>query len=216
MARPSSKDPLDRFRWAVEIEGFTRSGFTACDVPSYQIQTKSYPEGGQHLAPLQIVDTISYKPVTLTRGVSKDLDFDGWAKQAIELVNGKTEVIETKQEQLVFQNPVEIPLELGGGVVPGQFSKEPAEYADFPVAYRRTVVITHLNRKGDKVKIYTLYNAFPIEYEPASSFASDGDDVLSMEKLVLAYESFDVKSISKDTNPFDVRDITKRLINRSF
>lgn len=208
MARPSSKDPLDKFRWAVEIEGFTRLGFASCDVPSFQIQTKSYPEGGQHLAPLQIVDSISYKPVTLVRGVTADTSFDGWAKQFIELVNGKTEVLQTGSSAFT---PRQVLIPEFGGLSQSQVTDD---FSDFPIEYRRTVVINHQNRTGDIVKIYTLYNAFPIEYEAASTFSADADDVLSMEKLVLAYESFDVISISKDSNPTDIRDIAKRLIKR--
>lgn len=207
MARPASKDPLDRFRWAVEIDGFTRMGFTSCDVPSFQIQTKSYAEGGQHLAPKQLVDTISYKPVALTRGVTTNMDFDGWARQFTELVNGKTTIIESQ----VTHPGGSIP-ELGL-TLPSQTT---SNLNDFPVDYRKTVRITHLNRKGDKVKTYILYNAFPIEYEPASEFSSDADDTLSMEKLVLAYESFEVISSNIDSNPFDVRDIAKRLTGRLF
>ncbi len=190
MARPASKDPLDKFRWAVEIDGFTRMGFASCDVPSLQIQTKAYPEGGQHLAPKQIVDSVAYKPVTLTRGVTSNVDFDGWARQFIELVRGSIDKV---------------------GIL-GAFNNNNNKSTD----YRRDVKIHHLNRKGQKVKTYTLYKAFPTEYVPASEFSSDGDDMLSMEKLVLTYESFDVVSTSTDSNPFDVRDVAKRLTGRLF
>lgn len=183
MARPASKDPLDKFRWAVEIDGFTRAGFAQVDVPSYSITSKSYAEGGNHLFPKQIVDSISYKPVSLVRGVTADMSFDGWARQALELPKGK--IVNT-----------------ASGTI------------NAAADYRRTVTLHHLNRKGEIVKSYILYKAFPIEYEPASTFASDGDDVLSMEKLVLTYESFEVKSKQQDSNPFDLRDVAKRLIRR--
>jgi len=178
MARPSSKDPLDKFRWSISVDGFTRLGFASCDVPGYSLQTKPYPEGGQHLFPKQIVDTITFKPVTLTRGVTADLSFHNWATQA--LIAGRGVTSDGKS----------------------------------PLEYRRTVVIKHLNRRGDVVKAYTLNNAIPIEYEVASSFASDADDVLSMEKLVLSYESFTVESAEKDSNPLNPRDVIKRFISR--
>lgn len=177
MARPSSRDPLDRFSWALSIDGFTRLGFTACDVPGYSLQTKAYPEGGQHMAPRQIIDGITYKPVTLQRGVTYDMSFHAWASQSLQLARG-------------------------------------VDNGKSPIEYRKDVKIYHLNRQGQIVKTYTLVNAFVSEYEVASSFASDGDDVLSMEKLVLTYESFTVESTAKDSNPNDVRDIVKRLINR--
>lgn len=181
MARPSSKDPLDRFRWSLTVDdgSFTRLGFASCDTPSYTIQTKSYPEGGQHLFPKQIVDSISFKPITLTRGVSPSLDFHEWAIQAIQLAQGLS------------------------------FDKKG------PISYRKTLILKHMNRRGEVVKVYTLINAFPIEYEVASSFSSDGDDTLSMEKLTLAYESFTVDSKERDSNPLNPRDAIKRLISRS-
>lgn len=178
MARPSSKDPLDKFRWSITIEGFTRLGFSSCDVPGYSITSKPYAEGGQHLFPKQIVDSISFKPVTLTRGVTADLSFHDWATQALVVARGITS--DNKS----------------------------------PVEYRRNVTIKHLNRRGDTVKAYTLINAMPIEYEVASGFSADGDDMMSMEKLVLTYESFTVDSAERDSNPLNPRDILKRLINR--
>jgi len=222
MARPSSKDPLDRFRWSISIEGFTRMGFTSCDVPSYTINTKKYAEGGAHLFPRQIVDTIDYKPVTLSRGVSNDTSFHDWAIQFIELIQAET-VRDTRSSTVSHQPPIDIPIEFGtnsfngsGQTVPGittvdrsgEVQGNPAE------EYRRDVIINHLNRSGQIVKTYRLYNAFPIEYSPASSFSADGDDVLSMEKLTLAYESFDVVSNKTDSNPFDIRGAFKRLVKR--
>ena len=51
MARISTKDPLDKFRWSVEIEGFDRLGFASCETPSMTISTNKYHEGGNHLFP---------------------------------------------------------------------------------------------------------------------------------------------------------------------
>lgn len=195
MARSSSKDVLDKFRWAVSVEGFGRLGFTSCDTPSISINTKSYPEGGSHLHPRKIVDSVEYSPVTLTRGVSIDPSFNDWIKQVFELVKGSTEL----ESKLLQQS---------------QITNSEAYNNSFPVEYRRTVKIHHLDRQSRIVKTYILYNAFPIEYKPASDFASDGDDTLSMEKLVLTYESFEVKTNTRDNNPFDTRDVVKRLIKR--
>lgn len=183
MARPSSKDPLDKFRWSVSIDGFTRLGFSSCETPSYAINTQSYPEGGAHLWPRKIIDSVELKPVTLMRGVTSDFNFHEWATQFMELVKGRREK-----------------------------GSQPAG------EYRRTVQIDHMDRAGRIVKSYILYNAFPIEYKPASDFASDADDTVSMEKLVLSYESFEVKGNpnSTDTNPYDIKDLAKRLIRRAF
>ena len=194
MARPSSKDPLDKFRWTVSIvsggtETFTRLGFSSVETPEVNINVRSYPEGGNHLFPKQIIDTIQYKPVTLLRGVTSDLNFHEWAIQFIELVNGQ-------RDRSRLGNTA------GPQLPPGD--------------YRRDVIIEHKDRAGRTVKRYVLHNAFPIEYKPASNFSADADDMLSMEKLVLAYESFSIETTSTDTNPFSIKDITKRLLRRAF
>ena len=194
MARPSTKDPLDKFRWMVEIEGFSRSGFTACETPSVSINTQKYAEGGSHLFPKQIVDSVEYKPVTLQRGVTSDMNFHKWAKSYFEFIAGKRDVYVSQ--------------------LPGTVNPEPVAINGVPTEYRRDVIISHLDRQNRIVKQYILYNAFPIEYKPASDFASDGDDALSMERLVLAYESFEVVVITQDNNPLDPTDILKRLTRR--
>jgi phage tail-like protein len=195
MARPSTKDPLDKFRWMVEIEGFTRLGFASCETPSVSINTQKYAEGGNHLFPKQIVDSVEYRPVTLQRGVTSDINFHTWAKAYFDYIHGKTKITEIKGTTF-NPDPLNIP------------EKIPA------AEYRRTVTISHLDRQGRIVKQYILYNAFPIEYKPASDFSSDTDDTLSMERLVLTYESFEVRTNSTDTNPLDPSDILKRLVRR--
>lgn len=186
MARPSSKDPLDKFRWSVSIDGFTRLGFVNCDTPSFSVNTNTYPEGGAHLTPRQIVDGISYSPITLTRGVTSDRSFHEWAVGFFDIT--------------------------GFGIRLGEAATTGAAQSQ----YRRDVEIQHLDRAGRPVKTYTLYNAFPIEYKPASNFTSDADDALSIETLVLAYEGFEVETLGQENNPFEIKDVAKRLIRRSF
>lgn len=91
MARPTSKDPLDTFRWIVEIDDIGRSGFSSIQTPSYTITTRDYREGGQHLNPLQIVNTLSYDPIILERGVTSDEGFLKWAQGPIEILGSSSE-----------------------------------------------------------------------------------------------------------------------------
>jgi phage tail-like protein len=183
MARSSSKDPLDKFRWKVTIDGFQRAGFSAVDVPNISIKTTTYPEGGAHLFPRQILDTVTYKPVTLIRGVSTDKDFYNWIISPLQIITPSTDPTLTSPD-------------LVGG-------------------YRKNVVINHLDRSNRTIRTYTLYDAWPIEYAPASDFAADGDDSLSMEKITLAYESFSVSIQTPSNSPFDTSDILNRLIRNA-
>lgn len=90
MARPASKDPLDRFRWIVEIDDIGRSGFSSVQTPSFSVNTKNYREGGAHLHPLQIVDSINYDPIILERGVTSDEGFLKWAKGLFEILDASS------------------------------------------------------------------------------------------------------------------------------
>lgn len=193
MARSSAKDPLDKFRFTVTIDGFTKMGFSSCETPTMVVNTQKYVEGGRHLWPINIVDSTEFKPIALQRGVTSNLDFHKWAIQFMELYRGRIDI----------NNKIDL-------------DKDPNTKNTRAGEYRRDVRIDHLDRAGRIVKTYILYKAFPIEYKPASDFSADADDLLSMERLVLSYESFEVviNPNSKDSNPIDARDLLKRLINR--
>lgn len=215
MARPSQKDPLDKFRWTVEIEGFTKLGFSTCGTPSIVYNTKSYAEGGAHYHPKKIVDSVEYKPVTLSRGVTTDESFMKWIRQAIELHRGRSDDPTTVDQGIEETNELFQALNQARSALNPAADIQPLNPAvKIPLEYRREVRINHINRSGETVKTYVLYNAFPVEFTPASDFASDADDVLSMETLVLAYEGFEVITNSTDSNPFDIKDAAKRLIRR--
>ena len=194
MARPSSKDPLDKFRWILHFgdgNKFNRVGFASVDTPAYTIRTQEYPEGGDHLHPKQIVDTIEYKQITLTRGViamdNDSDDFLSWARMPLDIIESAK-----------------------NGV-----TKENINRANIGT-YRRSLVIEHKDRLGQTQRFYIIYNAIPIEYEPASNFSADSDDTFSFEKLTLKYESFEVTNNVQKSNPFDVKDIVKRLTRNIF
>lgn len=197
MARSNLRDPLDKFRWLVEIDGFTRSGFATCQTPSYSITTKDYPEGGAHLTPRNIVDSISYTPVTLTRGVTNDTSFNRWAAGVFDLVQNNYAVKNNVPEGVIG----DVASAIGPGAASFIAAAPPGiagaslvnSNSQFPFKYRRDVLIKHVNRLGQTVAIYKLYNAFPIEYKPASDFDASADDELSVESLTLSYEGFEVK-----------------------
>jgi phage tail-like protein len=95
MARSSDFDPLMKFAFRVYVltpQGATwvRGGFTSCSAPGLTISYQSYPEGGRHLNPLKIHDSVAYKPITVARGVidRKNVDdFGKWVNDFFEAVN---------------------------------------------------------------------------------------------------------------------------------
>lgn len=205
MARSSLRDPLDKFRWTVSVDGFSKLGFHETSAPGYNITTKKYKEGGAHLTPRQIVDTVDYKPVVLTRGVTNDTSFNKWATSFMDLVTNNA----------AFNGSTEEPVTFGGidlGAIGTAAAQGAANNGARPVNsfvrspdttdlftggtpnlnYRKTVKIEHVNRTGQVEVVYMLYGAFPIEYQPASDFGAMSDDTVSIESITLAYESFEV------------------------
>jgi len=187
MARSGVADVFDRFRWTVDIPGFSRLGFTQCGVPRSVITPREYAEGGAHLNPKLIVDRISYAPVTFTRGVTNDTSFSKWATSCIDLVQNNAALKSSDsvygssfvgQQLESFQNN-------GAASVPSS--------ASYPFNYRKQVKIEHTNRAGQVEVIYVLYNCIVLGYQPASDFDAKADDEVSIETLVLGYEGFDVK-----------------------
>lgn len=178
MARSSAKDPLDKFRWSIDIDGFDRMGFTNVETPSYKVNTKEYREGGDHLHPKVIIDSIEYTPIILLRGVTSEEAFINWARSSLNIVDAS------------------------------ENSKEQKKYD----TYRKNIIIHHHDRAGRIIRSYFVHNAIPIEYKPASDFAADGDDGISLEKLVLAYESFTVvRSGDTGSGKLSILDTIKKL-----
>ena len=189
MARSSIQDPLDRFRFVVDIEGFTRSGFTNCSAPQYSIEKKEYKEGGRHLNPVIVVEGVSYRPITLSRGLNTDPSFTKWAAGFIDVVQNNSGVKKSQGISGVLDNPTSaFQSALDGGVksIPSNSN----EYTTY--SYRKDIKIFHIDRSSQIVVAYFLYNAFPIEYMAASDFDASSSEI-SIETLVLGYEGFDVK-----------------------
>lgn len=193
MARSAVVDPLDKFRWTVSIPGFSKLGFATSTTPEYDIQTKKYAEGGAHLTPRQIIDSIDYKPVVLTRGVTNDTSFNKWATGFIDLVTNNYGVKNT-DTSLDFNDPFsQANAEaLLGSVQDNGVSAVPSSQKQ-PKSFRRDVKIEHVNGVGQVEVAYFLYNAFVINYKPASDFDASSDDTVSIESITLGYDSFEVK-----------------------
>jgi phage tail-like protein len=190
MARSSRFDPLDKFRWLVDIPGFTRMGFTSTQTPGITYNINDYPQGGSHLNPLKIIDGATYKPVALERGVTADPSFSKWASAAMDLLsnNASSQSVNQSVSDITSGNlsSVVTAVTTAAGFIPVPYK------TTTPYSYRKDIEIIHVNRAGQAVVTYTLYNAFPIEYTPASDFQA-GEEGISIERLVLGYEGFEVK-----------------------
>lgn len=187
MARSSLRDPLDKFRWSVKIDDFTKLGFATCSVPGHKLSTNKYPEGGSHLNPRVIVDGNEFKPVTMTVGVTTDTSFVKWATGAFDLVQNNAALNKSVSAFGIIPIPAGVTqLGLGSPALVKSSNK-------YPFDYRRTVIIEHINRLGVVEVTYTLYKALVTDFEPASDFDAKEDGEVSIASITLAYEGYDVR-----------------------
>ena len=187
MARSSLRDPLDKFRWQVKIDGFTKLGFESTSAPGHKLATNKYAEGGSHMNPRLIVDGAEFKPVVLTVGVTTDTSFVKWATGPFDLVQNNAALNAPASAFGIIPIPAEVQ-QLGLG------SPSLVKSANsYPFNYRRNVVIEHINRLGVVEVTYTLYKAFVTDFEPASDFNAKEDTEVSIASITLGYEGFDVR-----------------------
>lgn len=66
--------------------------------------------------------------------------------------------------------------------------------------YRRTLVLEHLDRDGDTIKKYTLFNCVPTAYSPSSNFDAMDESGLSIESLTFIYEGFEEETEGDNTS----------------
>jgi phage tail-like protein len=179
MARSSTADPVEKFRFVVTIledagprlsssttfteESSTRAGFSEATIPRVVISEITHRENIDGFRPLKIAGLATFEPVTLKRGVTKDRSLYGWYR----LVNDDSASINRFSEAI------------SGLSVPA--FQEPR--------YRKEVLISSLNRQGDYVKHWLLINAWPSAYQGGDSLNANTEEIL-LEELTLSYESF--------------------------
>lgn len=173
MARSSKVDPLEKFRFAIswsssgdsEKTALVRLGFHDVQMPKRATTKISYREGIDpdinQLAP----GLSTMEDVVMNRGV------------IIEDAND-----EFYKWMSAVHNPT------SGHVGREALSARPANAA--AANYRKDVTIQMLDREGNVARQWTLYNAWPSNFVPASDLNAGEDGDKAMEQLTLSYEDF--------------------------
>ena len=173
MARSSVVDPLEKFRFQVlwtsdgESEGtaLVRLGFHDIQMPKRSTTKISYREGIDpdinQLAP----GLSTMEDVVMTRGVIIDDpngEFYKWASAVHNPTTGH----------------------VGRNALAARASNAAA------AEYRKDVTIQMLDREGNIARQWSLYQAWPVNFNPGSDLNAGEDGEKSMESLTLAYEDF--------------------------
>ena len=180
MARSSTKDPVDKFRFRVSFfEGnqtltsidspgisqsdAIRSGFSDITLPQVKVKEIYYRENLDSNKRRKIAGLATYEPVILRRGVTKNREIYNWYKK----INNDISSLSTSNTLVTA------------------FNFPPFLRAD----YRRDLLIESLDRSGETVRAWFIFNAFPLAYKGGDGLNSQTDQKL-LEELIITYEAF--------------------------
>jgi phage tail-like protein len=191
MARSSKADPVERFRFRVTVISVdlslestittiaglsssgtffkeklaivSRAGFSKVDLPKATIKPIVYRENVDNLRSIKVPGLAVYDDVTLSRGVTKSRDLYDWFR----LVNEELALLNVANELVSSQN-----------FIPTQSD-----------TFRKDVIIEVLDRQGEPIKAWYLFNAWPTTYTPGNSLDASAEEKL-VEELTLTYEFF--------------------------
>lgn len=190
MARSSTKDPVEKFRFKVSVLSvdasltgavetiaafsapnndlkklaiLSRAGFSEVQLPKVNITEISYRENIDNQRFSKIPGLVKYDPVTLRRGVTRSRDFYDWYR----LVNEELALTSVAQE-----------LNQDAKYTPVQSEN-----------FRKDMIIEVMDRSGQTVKAWYLFNCWPISYKPGNDLSASSEEKL-IEELTLTYEYF--------------------------
>ena len=190
MARSSTKDPVEKFRFKVtvvtvdasltgavetiaalsgpnndlnKLAVLSRAGFSEVQLPKANISEIPYRENIDNQRFSKIPGLVKYDPISLRRGVTRSRDFYDWYR----LVN----------EELALTN------------VAQELSKD-AKFS--PVQsenFRKDMIVEVMDRSGQTVKAWYMFNCWPIAYKPGNDLTANSEEKL-IEEITLTYEYF--------------------------
>lgn len=191
MARSSKSDPVEKFRFRVTVISLdlsvngvldtisglssqgtaarnniailSRSGFSQVTLPKANVSTMTYRENIDNQRFIKVPGLVKYEPITLSRGVTENRNLYDWYR----LVN----------EELALLT------------VAGELSKDTQFSPTQSGNFRRDVIIEVLDRSGESIKAWYLFNAYPASYTPGTDLNAASDEKL-VEELGLEYEFF--------------------------
>lgn len=173
MARSAVVDPLEKFRFLVtwsdtaggDATPLVRLGFHDIQMPKRSTTKIQYREGIDPDITQVAAGLSSMEDVVMSRGViglDANNEFYNW----ISSVHGPT----------------------AGHVARADLGT--ASRATGANEYKKDITIQMLDREGNPVRQWVLYNAFPVNFVPASDLNAQEDGEKAMEQLTVAYEDF--------------------------
>lgn len=171
MARSSSNEPLEKFRFKVifsndgvdALTAGTVAGFHDVQLPKRSTNKGTYREGDDNDISQLFAGLSTMEDVVLSRGLLPS-DSSGTNSSALyEWMSAVHKPSSGNQDR-------------------------PEDSASH--SYRKDVTIQMLDREGVVSRNWILHNAFPVNFVPGSDLNAGEDGEKSLEQLTLAYEDF--------------------------
>lgn len=177
MARSSVVDPLEKFRFAVswtndgdsESTALVRLGFHDIQMPKRTTNKISYREGIDPDINQKAAGLSDMEDIVMSRGVIIDDDPNEFYKW-MSAVHNPTAGHEARASLAARKS------DAGSNT------------------YKKDVTIQMLDREGNVARQWTLFNAFPVQFTPASDLNAGEDGDKALESMTLAYEDFKEES----------------------
>lgn len=167
MARSASVDPYEKFRFVIDIDfgGNKRAGFMTCDLPTESIGEITYREGNYGDTVEKSAGMVNYADISLSRGMTDSIEFYSWME------------LHRKHQKVAPRG--DAAYKTDDERTAGEASNE----------YRKDLTISVLNREGEVVKTFKLYNASIAEFSPGDGLDANAEEKL-IESLTLRYEHY--------------------------
>lgn len=169
MARSATADALEKYRFLVDFllpdgSAPVRTGFHDVQMPKRTTNKITYREGGDPDVSALSAGLSTMEDVVMSRGaIATEGNLANDFLKWAKAVHGPTA---------------------------GNLGVNTSQLPTGTMQYRADVTIKMLNREGQIVRQWRLYNAFPTNFTPGSDLNAGEDGEKSMEALTLAYEDF--------------------------
>lgn len=181
MARSSTEDPIDKFRFSVTVlvnngqfNGSittvnTKSnldnkiGFQEITLPRATVGEIAYRENNFSNNSSKIPGLVTFEPVVLRKGSSLNQAMYDWFIDVSD---------DAASLNVLVKNAAAL------NVYPVQIQK-----------FRKDIIISSLDRQGNYIKHWVLFDSFPISYKGGNDLSATTDEKL-IEEIVLTYETF--------------------------
>jgi len=193
MARCAKYDPLEKFRFLVEFSDTgdscseaspIKSGFHDVQMPKRTTTKIAYREGLDPDISGQSAGLSTMEDIVFNRGLLSPKATDD---NNVDSINGLYKWMSAVHDPSATDD--NFVRKAGGSGPSGAMN------------YRKDVTIKMLDRSGETVRAWKVYNAFPVNFVPGSDLNAAEDGEKAMESLTLAYEDFQEIKITDSANP---------------